>query len=175
MPRRLLRFNPAAAVLTPSQWEILRSISGRRAIPGLEARNAANVAWARLIEMQGRALIIEKIQNSNSEQTRQLLQRPDILWRINAAVHRVVESTHVLGSSASRLQGLLLRCLQNVADLETYCTVWLDPLSAFLTTPEFEPIRKFAIEVVDALLERRILDFCRGPGTPLSSSSAVPA
>lgn len=165
--RRLQRYNPAAAVLTPGQWTVLRGIASRRAIPGTEAHNAAKAAWARLVEMQARALIVEKLQTSASAPTRQLLDRPDILWRINSAVHRVLETSGIVESSMPVMHAALLRCLQNVADLETYCAIWKDPLSAFLGVQEFGPIRKIAIDTVDTVLVRKISNFCsRAPGTP---------
>lgn len=151
------QFNPAAAILGPAHWTALRAAIFKRGIPGMEALSAVKAAWRRLVEMQGRGIILAHINASVCERTRGLLQRPDLLWRINAAVRRLLHETGALtAADAPDFKLAVLQCLQNAGTQQRYCDIWTDVFGAFLAMQEFQPVRAQSFEFVSALLDRRL-------------------
>ena len=167
-------FNPAAAVLGPAHWTALRYVINKRGIPGLEALAAVRGAWTRLVEVQGRAIILARINASVCERTRGLLQRPDLLWRVNSAVRRLLHETGALTAIGSPdFNHGVRQCLRIVGTHDQFCGIWRDVFGAFMAMDEFQPVRVQAFDFVSALLDHRLkTGSFRMPRTPAQSRAS---
>jgi hypothetical protein len=160
------RFNPAAVTLGPDHLDALRHVINRRGIPGLEALAAAKAAWRRLVEMHAQTTILSRIDASACQRTRSILQRPDILWRISAAIRRLLRDTDALNATDAAVAQTVLQCLR-IATHERYCTVWRDVFAAFVGMDEFQAVRTQAFEFARDVLDRRMkTGSVRLPQTP---------
>ena len=171
------RFNPAAVILGPDHLDALRNVIHRRWIPGLEAMAAAKAAWRRLVEMHAQTIILSRIDASACQRTRSLLRRPDILWRISAAIRRLLHDTDALNATTdASVAQTVLQCLRG-ATHERYCGVWRDVFAAFVGMDEFQAVRAQAFEFARDVLDRRMkTGSVRLPQTPVrrpESSSAA--
>ena len=159
------RCNPAAATLGPAHWHALRHVILQQGIPGLEALAAVKNAWRRLVESQTRAIVLSHINASANERTRGLLRRPDLVWRIDSAVRRLLLDT---GAKTPNFNLVVLECVR-AARSDRYCGVWRDVYGAFVAMEEFEPVRAQAHRFANAVLDNRIkTGSIRVPGTPMS-------
>lgn len=160
--------HPGAAVLGPAHWEALRRVVSTRGIPGLEALAAVRGAWRRLVEAQGRAIVMTRVKSSTCERTRGLLRLPDLMWRINSAVRRLLHDTGALDETgAPDFILAVLQCLRAARTRDGYCGIWRDVYGALAAMEEFRPVRAQAFGFANALLLKRMRTGSpRVPGTP---------